>query len=71
MKIRHALLLVAIASSLAAYATVSKISSSRKDPEYQAGAFRKVLVIGVGRNVDNSILFEQTLAQALQGRRPL
>ena len=68
MNARHALILLAVASTLAACATVSKISSSWKDPAYQGGAFRKLLVIGVGRNLDNSRLFEQALAQALQAK---
>ena len=68
MKARHALLLLAMATTLAACATVSEIAGSWKNPEYQGGAFRKLLVIGVGRNAENSRLFEETLAQALQAK---
>lgn len=68
MKACHALLLLAIAYTSTACATRSEIAGSWKDPEYQGGAFRKLLVIGVGRNADNSRLFEETLAQALQAK---
>ena len=68
MKARHALLLLAIASTFTACATVSKIAGAWKDPEYQGGAFHKILVIGLGRNADNSRLYEETLVRALQAK---
>ena len=68
MKSHYSVLLLVVAFTLSACSTVSKISGAWKNPTYGGDAFRKFLVIGVGKNVDNSRLFEETLAQALRAK---
>jgi hypothetical protein len=62
------MLLLIVAFALTACSTVTKISAAWKAPDYQGGAFKQILVIGMGRDKSNSHLFEETFAKALSVR---
>ncbi len=63
----HTLLIAAVAASALAACSQTKttIPLSWRNPSYQQGAFKKLLVIGVGENEGGRRLFEDTFAGAL------
>jgi hypothetical protein len=68
MKTYYGLLLLTVVFALTACSTVTKISAAWKAPDYQGGAFKQILVIGVGRDESSSRLFEETFAKALSAK---
>ena len=60
-----ALLLLAGASSAC---STTSLQSSWKDPQFSAGPFRNVLVLGVARNQSSRRIFEDNFVQSLKAR---
>lgn len=65
MNVRYICLLLTLAWAMTACSTVTKISTAWKAPDYEGGAFRKPLIIGVSKEDLTRRTFEDAFAQAL------